>query len=461
LAGERPRYRAFELRLFEAPIFKREEVALGQRLVAADRFGIGDDADRVLGKVGGNARVLRRAAEAEQADARHEHDARRRVELGLCRSRSRVLTVEIAVVFAGELGHSLAHGVGKRFQVACLGVRHDQRLVLGADDVVRRHHAALAVGRKLRAVHVTQDLGRGAEIRNEANGLALALDGDRAADDGGNLRRRSARRGERARRENDGPALAQAALGQRHHLDHALIGLARTLAEGEDAVLVQDEARDIGLRLEHFGRGLGQAEARRDIGHDAHAPVIHFARERLAVTLIDKREHGSRVGVIDEFVRQEGVQQRLNRRIGRRGIEQVQPLHVDHGLVGERSQRAEPPQRLELHRRQAPGLDICHVGAGALDGDDVVHLAKIVARLRLDRGVAAAMQNEQRIAAEEARGVNAERDVAGDALCGVGLDHLLRRTIIPLAFHGARCCKFRTPGQGFLEEALASGAQDR
>ena len=290
--------------------------------------------------------------------------------------------MEIGIVFAGELGHSLANGIGERFEAACLGVRHDQRLVLGADDVVRRHHAALAIGRKFRAVHVTQDLGRGAEIRDEADGLrAVALDGDRAADDWGDLRRRSARRGERARREDDGPALAQAALGQRHHLDHALIGLARALAEGEDAVLVQDEARDIGLRLEHFRRGFGQAEARRDIGHDAHAPVIDFARERLAVALIDECEHGSRMGVIDEFVRQEGVQQRLNRGIGRGGIEQVQPLHVDHGLVGERVERAEPPKRLELHRRQAPGLDIGHVGAGALDGDDVMHLAKIVARL--------------------------------------------------------------------------------
>ncbi len=49
------------------------------------------------------------------------------------------------------------------------------------------------------------------------------------------------------RLEHDGPPLAQAALGERDHLDHALIGLARGVAEGEDAVLVQDQALDVGF----------------------------------------------------------------------------------------------------------------------------------------------------------------------------------------------------------------------
>ena len=71
-----------------------------------------------------------------------------------------------------------------------------------------------------------------------------------------------------------------------------------------------------------------------------HAPVIDLARERLAIRLIDKRQHRGGMGVVDEFVRQEGVQQRLDRRVGRASIEQVQALHVDHGLVGERIERA-------------------------------------------------------------------------------------------------------------------------
>ena len=269
--------------------------------------------------------------------------------------------------------------------------------------------------------------------------------------------------GERPRREDDGAALAQTALGQRHHLDHALISLARALAESEDAVLVEDEALDVGLLLEDHGRGLGQTEARRDIGHDPHAPVIDLARKRLAVRLIDKRQHRCGMGMVDEFVRKEGMQQRLDRGIRRCGIEQVQPLQIDHGLVGERVQRTEPPQRLKLHRRQAPRLDVGHVGAGALDGDDIVLLAEIVAKPRLDRGVAAAMQHEKGIAPEQARGVDAERDVGTDALGGVALHHLPRGDVVPLALHGARCCKFRPLRQGLLMElrfgAWRSGAR--
>ena len=117
------------------------------------------------------------------------------------------------------------------------------------------------------------------------------------------------------------------------------------------------------LLLEHFGRGLGEAEARRDVTHDAHAPVIDLARERLAVRLIDEAQHRRGMGMVDEFMRQEGVQQRLDRRVGRAGIEQVQALHIDHGLVGERIERAKLAQRLELHRGQTLRLDIGHVPA--------------------------------------------------------------------------------------------------
>ncbi len=164
-------------------------------------------------------------------------------------------------------------------------------------------------------------------------------------------------------------------------------------------MLVQDQALDVGLLVEHLRGGLGQAEARRDIGDDAHPPVIDLARQRLAVRLIDQRQHRGGMGVIDEFMRQEGMEQRLDRGVGRGGVEQVQPLHVDHGLVGQRLQRAQLLQRLELHRRQTPWLDIGHVGAGALHRDDRVLHAEIVARSGLDRGVAAAMQHEQRVAA--------------------------------------------------------------
>ena len=138
------------------------------------------------------------------------------------------------------------------------------------------------------------------------------LDGAGAADDRRDLGGGRGRAGNLPRLEDDRTPLAEPAFGERDHLDHALIGLARGLPEGEDAVLVQDQALDVRLLLEHFGGGLGEPEARRDIAHDAHAAVIDLARQGLAVGLIDQGEHGGGMGMVDEFMRQEGMQQRLD-----------------------------------------------------------------------------------------------------------------------------------------------------
>ena len=110
------------------------------------------------------------------------------IELGLGVAGGRVLAGEIGVVVGDELGDRLAHGAGKIVELARLRRRDHQRPVLGADDVVRRHHAALAVGGELGAVHIAQDLGRGAELGDEADGLgALGLDGGGAANDRGDF----------------------------------------------------------------------------------------------------------------------------------------------------------------------------------------------------------------------------------------------------------------------------------
>ena len=308
--------------------------------------------------------------------------------------------------------------------------------------MVRRHHPALAVVGKLSAVHVSEDLRPGAEGHDEARRLSAGLVGRKrngAPDDRRDFGDFGEFIGERARLEHDRPSLPQAALGERHHLDHALISFARRLAEGEDAVLVQDQAFDVGALLEHFRRGLSEAEARRDVANDAHAPVIDFAGKRLAVGLIDDREHRRGMGVVDEFMRQERVQQRLDRGVRRRRIEQVETLHIDHGLVGECGKRAEPAQRLELHGRHALRLDLGHVPAGALDRDHLMLNPDIVLGTGLDRGVAAAMQHEQRVAAEEPRGVDAESEIFAYALLGISLDGVERADVIPSALHGSRC----------------------
>ncbi len=68
------------------------------------------------------------------------------------------------------------------------------------------------------------------------------------------------------------------------------------------------------------------------------------------------------------------------------------------------------------------------------------------------------MQHEQRIAAEQARGVDPERYVLSHAFLGVGLDRLPRGFIVPLALHGAPCSTLAGETQGVtatLDEDLA------
>ena len=174
-------------------------------------------------------------------------------------------------------------------------------------------------------------------------------------------------------------------------------------------MLVEDEAFDLGIALEHLGRDLGEPEARHHVGHEAHALAVDLAAKLGAVVLIDQADHGVGMGVVDELVRQERVQQRLDRRIGRHRIEQVGALDAHHVLVGHLVARQELMQRGEPHRRQAGRLDRGHVPARALDAEHVGLVAEKIGHAELDRGVAAAVQHERRIAAEQARRVDAQR----------------------------------------------------
>ncbi len=190
-----------------------------------------------------------------------------------------------------------------------------------------------------------------------------------AANDRRDLGGRRARARDLPRREHDGPALAQAALGQRHHLDHALIGLARALAEGEDAVLVQDQALDVGLLLEHWRRRLwrGRSPAR----YRARCPC---ARHRPRAPAPRRRADRPCESTAAAWVWSTNL-------CGRKACSRVstEGLGADESSKFSRctltmassdsaSSARSSLKRRKLHRRQAPRLDIGHVGARALDG---------------------------------------------------------------------------------------------
>ena len=121
--------------------------------------------------------------------------------------------------------------------------------------------------------------------------------------------------------------------------------------EGEDPVLVQDQALNRRLGVVNFRGGLGEKKSRHDVGNDARTPVVEFRADRLAVRLIGDAQDRTGMGVIDEFVREECVQQRLDRGVGRCWLEQALPLDAYHLFVAQRCACAQLAQAVEPHGR--------------------------------------------------------------------------------------------------------------
>ena len=141
------------------------------------------------------------------------------------------------------------------------------------------------------------------------------------------------------------------------------------------------------------------------------------------------------MGVVDELVRQEGVQHRLDRGVGGPRVDQRVAQHERHVLVGQAVERAQLAQPVEPQRRHARFVDGGHIAAGGLHAYDLGHLAQEVGGERLDRGVAAAVQHQARLAAEQARRIDAQRQIRSDALVGIAIDDHLRVALGPRAFH--------------------------
>ncbi len=108
-----------------------------------------------------------------------------------------------------------------------------------------------------------------------------------------------------------------------HQLDVPFVALTGVVAEGEEAVLEEDDAYDARVFLVGLRHGLRQGEAGHDVGQDRDAVAEGVAYPRLAVGLVRHGEHGVGVAVVDEAVGQEGVEERFDRRGRRSGVEQM------------------------------------------------------------------------------------------------------------------------------------------
>ena len=146
------------------------------------------------------------------------------------------------------------------------------------------------------------------------------------------------------------------------------------------------------------------------------------------------------MGVVDELVWNECVQQRFDRRIWRGRIDQVGALQAHHLFVGKFFARAKFFERRKPDRRQPRGFDRAHVPAGALDAKHVDGVAVEIGDARLHRGVATAVQHQARVLAKQTRGINPERQIAAEVF--VSCDRRVGVAIIPGALHALLLTSF-------------------
>ena len=252
----------------------------------------------LLGDIRGNLGGGFVSAQAEEAEARHQHDrAAAGPGLDLRRVLARVVLFEVGVDSGrGRSGPCAAAALARKSAYRRgVGRRHDERRVLGADGVIRRHHADLRITPELGAIDVSED----GVIRAEVEDHWLRRR-KQAAQDGRAMSAADARREGNvtgASRHFCGSS-AQTVFGERYMRDHPLVGFARRIAEREDAVLLEDQTLDRRIGFEHLGGFLGEQEARRlDARHIAHALAVAIRAISAtplgwSLTDMEQRPHG-------------------------------------------------------------------------------------------------------------------------------------------------------------------------
>ena len=243
LSGERRRRGLAELGLFERPVFDVEQVLLADAGERPDAFGVGNHLDRGLGEVGGDGGRLRIPARREEAHARREQHARRGVQRGAAVAGARIAALEIGEIVRLEPPYRRLGPARELVQPARprRGQQHGPRF--NPERMVGGDGTGEPVAGDLRAVHETADTLAAPEGEHETLRLAAGLPG---------------RPGEQAAQHRRDPCRVGRPVGQRgackqlcrrgrqmrfraaRKRDHALIGLARGLAERERAVVQQD-----------------------------------------------------------------------------------------------------------------------------------------------------------------------------------------------------------------------------
>src|SRR4029078_546892 len=128
-------------------------------------------------------------------------------------------------------------------------------------------------------------------------------------------------------------------------------------AERENSMLVQYQSFALWMRVEDLFGFQRQRKPGHHVGNDSGTCSIDFLAEPHAVRPVAQSENRVGVCMIDEFVRDESVQQRLDRRVRRGAVEQIATLDRNHLLIAERFATGELQQRGKTTRRTTQRLE--------------------------------------------------------------------------------------------------------
>jgi hypothetical protein len=428
MAGQGLLHPLAELGLLEAPVLHVEGVGFVHRVEAAHGLGGQQGAGPGLGDVGRHGSIRRRAADADQSEAGHGHQPGQGIERFLAATHPRALALEIGLVVCDVTSKSLLDRRRER-----IGRQH-QRKRLGADHMVGGGDPAAGPVGQARIVDDRageRGVAQG-EQPAERSSFRLRRSGQGSPQHWQQGGRPTGRRGHgrRQARRRDRRGLSKSLLGLAHQRDHPLVALLGGSTEGEQAVLQQHHALELHPRGPRPLLGLligrrrrqGQIEAGHHVGHQRHPLAVDLAADLGGIRLVRQGQQSHRMGVVHEGVGQEGVQQGLHRGIWRRRIDQVAALGGHHFLIAEGRQGSQGLQLLQPHRRVARRLDRGQIPARALHAQHRDRLAQQAGDGGFHRRVAAAMEHQVGVGAQQAGGIGAQSQILTHPLGAVAGD---------------------------------------
>jgi hypothetical protein len=147
--------------------------------------------------------------------------------------------------------------------------------------------------------------------------------------------------------------------------------------------------------------------------------AVHTLHHVVRAVVVRERDDGVGVGVNDGGGSEKSVQQGLDRRAhAPRLLERVTEV-AHHLLVAHLAAVEERRDVVHAHAREVFALDRLEVGAAALDAEHRNLPATVIALAGLDRGVAAAPDDERGFGADQARRVDEKIEAVELARLGV------------------------------------------